>query len=261
MTAPEGYCFTLDDNIRFFEGSQGLSSIFNHPYPRFFREMHEKYGAKFQFNLFYRYAPGGFSLDRVPDARREELESCRDWLRFSFHSLQNAPAFPYREDDEALIRDYRQVMAQIRRFAGSAAEEATTTVHYVAATARGCRLLRQEGVRALIGMFADREDEKALRYYLTASQAAGLRQGSFYRDPDTDIIFVRNDLVLNTVALGDIVPILEGKNQSFYQVMIHEQYFYPDYNRYQPDFRQKVEAALAFFARRGLPSRFLGELI
>ena len=43
--------------------------------------------------------------------------------------------------------------------------------------------------------------------------------------------------------------------------MIHEQYFYPDYFAYQPDFTTKLETAFGFFRRHGYESRFLEECL
>jgi hypothetical protein len=43
--------------------------------------------------------------------------------------------------------------------------------------------------------------------------------------------------------------------------MIHEQYFYPDYKRYQPDFEEKLRAAFLLFQAQNRQSRFFEELI
>ena len=44
-------------------------------------------------------------------------------------------------------------------------------------------------------------------------------------------------------------------------VMIHEQYFYPDYAAYQPSFGEKLEVAASILADRGYRSVYLEELI
>jgi hypothetical protein len=43
------------------------------------------------------------------------------------------------------------------------------------------------------------------------------------------------------------------------KVMIHEQYFYPDYPRYQPDFEEKIDAVFAFLTEKGYASIFFEE--
>lgn len=262
--APAGgaYCFTLDDNIRFLEEStrDGVDSIFEHPYPALLRRMHEKYGAKFQLNMYESYEPDSFSLRDAPDRWRAELEQNADWLRFSFHARNNDPPYPYEHAaPEVLLRDYRAVMHELRRIAGAAATDATTTLHYVCAEKEACAALYREGVRGLIGMFHPQSGRESLRYYLTPEQAGHVHALHQWCDAETGLFFVCNDMVLNAVPLERIIPELSRKEQPFYQVMIHEQYFYPDYSDYQPDFEQKVEAPLAWFQRKGLRSCFLEE--
>ncbi len=262
--APGVYCFTLDDNIRFFEQAAraGLPSVFAHPYPALLLRLHQAYGTKFQLNMYESYAPGLFSLAEAPDRWRGELEANADWLRFSFHARHNDPPFPYENAaPETLLADYRAVMGQLRRIAGRAATDATTTLHYVCAGKAACTALRGEGVRGLIGMFYPLPGREALRYYLTPAQAQLLQRQPLWRDTKTGLTFACNDLVLNAVSLPEIVPRLEARRKNFYHVMIHEQYFYQDYEAYQPDFAQKVEAALDWFRGQGLRSCFLEELI
>ena len=56
------FCFTVDDNIRFFKEitEQGLGSIFEHPYLAMLRRLHERFGVKIQLNLFFKME--GFGL-------------------------------------------------------------------------------------------------------------------------------------------------------------------------------------------------------
>ena len=41
--------------------------------------------------------------------------------------------------------------------------------------------------------------------------------------------------------------------------MIHEQYFYSDYHKYQPDFEEKVSSAIDILHRSGFQPCFLEE--
>lgn len=264
LPEPGACCFTLDDNIRFLEECThfGYQSIFQHPYMAFFRKMHEKYRAKFQFNMYDSYSAGSFSLSQVPDCWKAEFEENADWMRFSFHARHNDPAFPYENcAPQTLVHDFTAVMTQLRRITGKAASSATTTLHYVCATREACVALKDQGIRGLIGMFYPFPGREALRYYLTPEQAALLQRNPLWYDADTGLTFACNDVVLNTLPLEEIVPTLLSRKKTFYHVMIHEQYFYPDYPRYQPDFEQKVEAALALFQSMRLSSCFLEEII
>jgi hypothetical protein len=43
--------------------------------------------------------------------------------------------------------------------------------------------------------------------------------------------------------------------------MIHEQYFYPSYFNYQPDFREKVMTAVKWAVDKGYKPAFLSECV
>jgi hypothetical protein len=78
----------------------------------------------------------------------------------------------------------------------------------------------------------------------------------YWKDNEADLLFVRHDLVINTVALDQIVPHLkrvaaDPHQSEMMELMIHEQYFYPDYRAYQPDFRERVERAVRWVTERG----------
>lgn len=258
------YCFTIDDNMRFLEEctKNNLDSIFDHPYVAMLQRIHFTYGTKIQLNMYYCYTQNEFSLADVSDIWRDELESNSDWLRFSFHAYSNDPPFPYDDvSAQQVLSDYHQVMSELRRIAGKAATDVTTTLHYMCATKDACTALRKEGVRGLIGMFLNKNDRSALRYYLDEQRTSILQQQRLWHDSETDIYFLCNNVVLNTILLDEIIPMLLRQRSKIYHVMIHEQYFYPDYINYQVDFEEKINIALGFFQKLNLKSCFFEELI
>ena len=65
-------------------------------------------------------------------------------------------------------------------------------------------------------------------------------------------------------SLANIVPYLariasDPHQNEIMELMIHEQYFYPDYRAYEPDYRQRVETAIKFVVDRGYKPVFYGE--
>ena len=74
-------------------------------------------------------------------------------------------------------------------------------------------------------------------------------------DNSEDIIFVKDDIVINEVELKDIdsymQALTDGENHCFHYLLIHEQYFYPHYFNYEPDYRERVFAAVDFCHRNG----------
>ena len=68
--------------------------------------------------------------------------------------------------------------------------------------------------------------------------------------------------VINNYNRDEILAKLNSvQERNALKVMIHEQYFYPDYEAYQPDFEEKLSACFAHLAAMGYQSRFFEELI
>jgi hypothetical protein len=261
------YRVSTDDNIWFLrdlaQNAGRRQSIFENPYLALWREMHHKYGAKVHFNIYYE--TGGFNLSQMPDAYRAEWRQNRDWIRLTFHARANDPDRPYKHAAAGQIRgDYRLVTAEIERFAGRELLSPVTTVHWGETTREGALALRREGIRIMLGYFQLRDGAPQVSYYLDAPRARFLSGRDYWKDTGTDIIFIRHDLVLNTLPLEKIVPRLEeiaaDPHQSeILELMIHEQYFYPHYRAYQPDYRQKIESALAWVTRKGYKPVFYAD--
>lgn len=258
---------STDDNIWFLrdlaQQAERYHSLFDNPYLGLWCEMHHKYGAKVHFNIYYETE--GFHLGRMPDKYKDEWQRNRDWIRLSFHARANDPDRPYAgAPAQQVIRDYRLVTGEIERFAGRALLSPVTTIHWGELTREAAVALRKEGVRILPGYFEIRDGRPRVSYYLDLERVRYLSQRDYWKDTRTDLIFVRHDIVINTLTLEQIVPHMErlaaDPHQSeILELMIHEQYFYPGYRSYQPDYREKVETAIAWVARRGYKPAFFSQ--
>jgi sugar lactone lactonase YvrE len=261
------YRFSTDDNIWFLRdiarNADKYKSIFDNPYLAMWRDLHSKYGTKFHHNLYYQTE--GFNLSQMPDKFRSEWQRNSDWMRLSFHALANDPGRPYvHASAEQIVRDYRLVVREIERFAGKEVLHPITTIHWGETTLAVARALRREGIRILAGYFEVRDDLPSVGYYLTLPQLRHMMGRDYWKDAREDIIFVRHDIVINRVPLAEIDRYLErvasDPNQSqVMELMIHEQYFYPDYQSYEPDYRQRVERAIQWVTKRGYKPVFYEE--
>ena len=253
------FCFTVDDNIRFLKESceRGYGSIFHHPYAALLRRLHERFDLKIQLNLFYRME--GFDLSMMTDRYANEWESCSDWLKLSFHSdLENVR--PYLNSDYSEVYGHcKAVQDEILRFASLKSLGETTTVHYCQTTEAGVKALKDNGVKGLLGLFGT-DDRPGTSYSLDTETAKAIRNGATVsRD---GISFAALDMVINNFKIEDILPaltVLLQRNEL--HVMIHEQYFYPDYKAYQPDFEEKLILVFDTLRKNGYESRFFDEMI
>ena len=253
------FCFTMDDNIRFLkeltEGS--YESLFHHPYPAMLRRLHQTFGLKVQLNLFYQMKD--FDLSQMTDRYRSEWEENAHWLKLSFHSrLENVD--PYRESGyEEVYADCAAVHREICRFASPAALANTTTLHYCLATSEGLRALADCGVQGLLGLYGSRELPR-VSYQTAEPDCNRIREGeTVWQD---GVAYAAIDLILNLYPREELLPRLKSfLERPLVKVMIHEQYFYPDYRRYQADFAQKLEDVFSELAARGYESVFFEDTL
>lgn len=263
------YRLSLDDNIWFLKdislNASKYNSIFENPYLGFLKEVHETYGTKIHINIYYQTE--GFNLSQMTDKFKSEWIQNSDWLRLSFHALANDPDKPYiKSGYEEVKRDCEMVKDEIRRFAGEELLGPVTTLHWGEATAEGCQALKESGYTALAGYFNFEEGIPVVSYYLDNEKTQHLSDRFIWRDNQQGLIFKKLSIVLNSWKLDEIVPLLtelkkDPKKSEFVDLMIHEQYFYPFYVDYQPDFRQKVIKAVKWASENGYKPAFLSECV
>jgi len=272
------YRFSVDDNRTFLRdlalNARRYGSIFDNEYLDFWREMHEKYGTKTQFNIYYQTE--GFNLTKMPRKYRSEWVENADWLRLTFHALQHVPDKPYiNASYQEMKRDYLLVTKEIERFAGRELLSDFTTVHWGEAPLEACVALRNCGIKGLVGYFTwqyrgPSPFDKAtagcpcVSYYLDDEKTTYLSKHDYWKDTLTGIIFIRHDIVINDVKLDEIVPhlneVAKDPHQSeIMELMIHEYCFYPDNQAYQPDFKEKVITAIEWVTNKGYKPVFFDE--
>ncbi|NLD88277.1 MAG: hypothetical protein GX633_08485 [Clostridiales bacterium] len=69
-------------------------------------------------------------------------------------------------------------------------------------------------------------------------------------------------IVLNITPLEGIIPQLSPmKDTEYVGLCMHEQYYYPHYFAYEPDYCDRVETAIKYLSGEGFKSIFLGEML
>ena len=267
------YRLSLDDNIRFLEdiakNAHRYGSIFENPYLSFLREVHERYGTKVHANLFYEAGgTDGFTLSQMPDTFRHEFEANSDWLRFSFHAKAEFPDRPYLHTDyQHLFDDLHAVKEQILRFASERAYAASsTTLHWGETSEAGIQALHDAGVRTLAAflLWHEAQGQGVVSYDLTKAQIGRALPYGIFKNKATDITYSKVDVILNRGKAEDIRATLDAAweaypQKGFWEFLMHEQYFYPDYKNYLPDFRARVLSALDWAEEQGLQPAFLSD--
>jgi hypothetical protein len=256
------FVFTIDDNIRFFREltEWNCESLFVHPYLALFKKLHDSLGLKVQLNCFQQEEDTRFQLSRMSDKYRAEWETNASWLKLSFHSKKEFPIEPYKQSDYAqLYNDCIAVNKEIERFAGNNSLAKTTTVHYCLATENGVKALKSCGVKGLLGLYGTEENPQD-SYDCVFEESERIRQGLIVEKDG--VYHAGIDVILNLYETEEIVELLERLNgRNIVKIMIHEQYFYPDYAYYQSDFQEKIEKVVRFLKSKVYESAFFEELL
>jgi hypothetical protein len=261
------YRLSIDDNIWFLRDlhKQNPVSLFDNTYLAFLKNVHETYGTKIHLNLFYQTE--GFDLSQLSDKYKPEWEANANWLRLSFHALGEFPDQPYINAGYDQVKaDCTLVDEQIKRFAGKASMGPFTTIHWGEANKEGVRAVRDAGYKGLLGYFGMYNELPGVSYYLEGSKRERVEKRFVWKDDETDMVFVRTSIVIDREKIDTIVPLLDQYKTNnnippYLDLLVHEQYYYPDYFNYQPDYREKIITAVQWAVDNGYEPAFLADCV
>ena len=262
------YRFAVDDVIRCFEDiykhRDEYTSIFENPFLSIYKKLHETYGTHVQMHIYFQNDDGSFNLTMFPNKYKDEFIKNSSWLKFTFHALKDEPASPYKHASfEQVFKEGKMVEAELCRFAGNEVMSKVTSEHWADSDIYATRAFRALGYKVLDGYFLLNEDgEPYVSYYLNIEQTIHAAARDFWVDNKEDIIFVKDDIVVNNIELDKITEYLdkikaEPFNHAFMYILIHEQYFYMDYIGYQKNYKEKVFATVKWMKDNGYRSTFL----
>ena len=270
-TPKKVYRVSVDDNIWFLQdlarNQNVYQSIFDNAYLALYKKLHEEYGTKFHFNIYYTCPEhGGFSLPELSDKFKAEWQSVLPWLTLSFHAKANLPDWPYAHSNyKTVYKHCHEVNEEIKRFAGYITP--VTTLHFAEAPKECIRALYDCGIRALLGDYSlNKNGEKQICYFATQEEFDTVRRYSFWKDPATEMIMFPCDTVLNSYPPEGIVQEMNWfsdtyGDRSFVDILIHEEYFYTDYYSYLPDYEQRLRAGIEYCRQHGFVPGFVRDII
>jgi hypothetical protein len=273
------YRLSSDDNIRFLkELNEGdYASIFDHPYLAVYKKAHDLYGAKAHLNLFYAFDdqarslfasnPCYFDLSMMTDRYKDEFVANSNWLKLTFHAKSEFPNKPYRYADRKTVQDdCIAVCREICRFAGPECISNSTTIHWGEGNREVIRALRAMGYTSLTGYFTrDEAGDPQVSYYIEPEMVDHIGGRDFWMDTDEDMIFGRIDSVLNIGSLNDVLQEVREAAEDphrggFVSIMIHEQYFYPDYIHSLADFEARVLQSCEILTSQGYTGAHISDI-
>ena len=188
------------------------------------------------------------------------------------------PDLPYQNKRYEEVReDALLVNRELKRIVGEKALRNTTTLHWGACTVQGTRALRSLGYRALCAYLTFCHSENSpcyqngdpmVSYHLTGEQVAHAEHRCFFVDTEEDMIFAKLHMVLNAgdLTADRVEAFLDELSanpsaSACIQMVIHEQYFYPDYVAYEPDYEQRILTMAKWMQTHGYAPMSLSEII
>lgn len=270
------YQFFIDDNICFFRDltrhQNDYKSIYENPYLGFFKSMHDKYGTLVHMHIYYETCEASpdrghdeytdnFNLSMMPLKYKPEFREAAEWLRFTFHARKDQPSWPHQHADYATtLRDFDLVTNEIVRFAGEELLSPSTVPHWNEMSREAARAFRTRGVRIMPGV------GNSIQYSSRGITDRLKKNRDFWYDHDEDIFAASGDICLNRTPTAQITSVLDGQkanpaSSGFIYMMIHEQYFYPDYVSHLPDFRTRVETGIRWAVENGYTCRWIEDVL
>ena len=255
------YRLGVDDVIWCFENiwrnQDHYTSIFDDPFLRLYKDLHDQYGTPVHMHIYYENDDGSFNLSMFPDKYKAEFQRNGDWLKFTFHSLKDKPDSPYKHASyEQVMEDGRRIQQEILRFAGQEVFSHVTSQHWADSNRKATRAFRDLGFRCIDAYFLfDENGDPYVSYHLDKEQTAHAASRDFWYDTSEDILFVKDDIIINEVPLAEIETWMDAisrqENHCFHYLLIHEQYFYEHYFSYEPDYKERIFAAVDWCHRNG----------
>lgn len=198
--------FSVDDCHALFrdltENADRYDSIFEQPTLRFAKELHDEFGIKISFYVFYSpsLAENSFDLSRVTDAYRQEFTANAHWLRFGYHAPD---AQAYQDTDAALQAQYYQLtVKELLRITGSAEciDNFVRLDRYLA-DAETRKILAEEaqGITGLL--IADRSTPERDSYALSQAAKATCYEKDWYTEDG--IAYTPTDIRLEDITDDD----------------------------------------------------------
>lgn len=261
------YRLSIDDNIWFLRDihKENPASLFDNSYLAFLKKVHDTYGTKIHLNLFYQTE--GFNLSQFSDKYKDEWQQNAGWLRLSFHALGEFPDQPYiNASYEQAKQDCILVDDQIKRFAGTASMGPFTTIHWGEATREAARAVKDCGYNGLLGYFGLEPAFNGVSYYLEEEKRNRVNKRFVWKDDEMDMVFARTSMVIDRETIDSIHPKLEqykldNNMPPYLDFLVHEQYYYPDYFNYQPDYKEKILKAVKWAVDNGYQPAFLADCV
>lgn len=231
--SPRMVHFSFDDTIASLrdltEKTATYKSVFEQPFFRDLKALHDTYGAVFSCYCFNQIMNStdtsvvDFSLEDVTAAYAEEFTANAHWLKFGFHSLHGSMNYGSKTAEEAK-EHYDYFINQIVRITGTVnCIDLVVRLQNFAGNKVSCQAMR-DCACGLIGFLAGDYSETKTNgntpydqytvsgYYLSAPATDFLARKGRYFDAAEQLYFYPSNLRLDNIASANVPAYMERFN-------------------------------------------------
>lgn len=225
--------FSFDDTISSLrdltENAAAYESVFDQPFFKVLKDLHDTYGAVFSCYCFYQILNTedatvvDFSLEDVTNAYSKEFTENADWLRFGYHSLNGSVNFGSKTADVAK-QEYDNFITQIVRITGSVnCIDLVVRLQNFSGNLVSCQAMR-DCACGLIGFLTGDYSETSTSgntpydnytttgYYLDATARAFVARKGRYFDATEQLYFYPSNLRLDNIVSSNVLAYMERFN-------------------------------------------------
>lgn len=169
---------SIDDTILIFKEltERRPLSIFDLPFFRYFKRLHDKYGLVLSCYCFFKH--GDFTLDKCTRNYRTEFEANANWLRFGFHGFKGSE--DYGMQNEIVSEEqYERLMDNLAEIVSIAALDPVIRIHRFRASKDFIKYVTTCSKYPIQGLFG--ADDNRLSYFLSEEENEFLIENSFYK--------------------------------------------------------------------------------
>ena len=226
--------FSFDDTISSLrdltEKSDTYSSVFQQPFFKTLKELHDTYGAVFSCYCFNQIlnstdsAVVDFSLEDVTDAYADEFTANAHWLKFGFHSTNGSMNHGGSTPAAATKEAYNYFITQIVRITGSVkCIDLVVRLQNFAGNKESCQALRDSPcgiIGFLAGDYAEAgktlpvsfDNYTVSGYYLTTPATTFLAHHGRYFDATEQLYFYPSCLRLDNISSANVPAYMDYFN-------------------------------------------------
>ncbi|WP_336863679.1 phage baseplate upper protein [Peribacillus frigoritolerans] len=204
---PKFMHFSYDDEIGTLQRlTTGLpTSIFDMDTFAFMKSMHDKYGAVFTINLFYKY-DDSFNLSNVTANYINEFRANSDWMKFAFHGYDGV--VDYNTIDSATAKThYDNTMSEIARFASPQCIDTMPRASMFGGNLANVRAWRDTANYGITGLLSA-DDTRNSYYHSNLQRDALIACDDLYDEPEK-LFFMRSNPRLD--AATNVYQTLENE--------------------------------------------------